>query len=144
LSAKYTDLMLKSYLMLFLGQLLRDHEQDALIINNSNNQKNSILGLLQYIQEHRQTVTLTEAAEWLGFNYIQTSRLIKEYTGRTFSELRREMRVHKAKELLHNPSLSMEEIVEAAGYHDVSHFYRDFKQFYGMTPMVYRAKQYKD
>ena len=50
----------------------------------------------------------------------------------------RELRARRAVELLANPAISLEQVVEAAGYTDVSHFYRSFRRDHGMTPAEYR------
>ncbi len=73
--------------------------------------------------------------------YISSSRLsrsFKAYTGRLFSEYLREVRLDHSKKLLEECDLSVERIIEKCGFRDVSAFYRNFREAYGMTPQIYR------
>ncbi|WP_029192515.1 response regulator transcription factor [Paenibacillus harenae] len=66
------------------------------------------------------------------------SSLIKKETGKTYSEYVINKRLSLAKELLHDSSLSIHEIVERVGYKDYFHFNKLFKKHYGITPSKYR------
>lgn len=48
------------------------------------------------------------------------------------------LRMEKAKHLLETSFLSVKEIAHRAGLNDESHFVRDFKMIYGVTPSCYR------
>jgi AraC family transcriptional regulator of arabinose operon len=45
-----------------------------------------------------------------------------------------------AKELLETTFLSIKEIVALVGFNDESHFVRNFKKLYGVTPSEHRAQ----
>ncbi len=140
-SKRHKERMVNILLMLFCTLLLRNHEKDVSVINPVvNKQDDNIVLALRYIKNNFSTVTFTHVAKLFNYSEAHFSRLIKEYTGRTFSEIVREIKVKKAAELLLNPAISTNEIVEKVGYTDVSHFYRNFKQHYGMTPIEYRNK----
>jgi two-component system response regulator YesN len=49
------------------------------------------------------------------------------------------MRMKKAQNLLETTLLSVKEIMVRVGIKDRSHFERDFKRIYGLTPTQYRA-----
>lgn len=73
--------------------------------------------------------------------YISTSKLsrsFKAYTGQLFSEYLREVRLNHSKRLLEEGDLSVEKIIEKCGFRDASAFYRNFRDFFGMTPQIYR------
>ena len=46
--------------------------------------------------------------------------------------------MERAKELLETSFLSVKEIAHRVGLNDESHFVRDFKMIYGLTPISYR------
>jgi AraC family transcriptional regulator of arabinose operon len=48
-------------------------------------------------------------------------------------------RMGVAKVLLETTFLSVKEVAAKAGFNDLSHFVRDFKKCYGLTPRHYRA-----
>ncbi|MGI6705982.1 MAG: AraC family transcriptional regulator [Clostridia bacterium] len=134
------DHILKSWFMLFCGQLLRKYEHKAEVPNLISKRDEDITEILQYIQTNYQTATLSKMAKQFYFDEAYLSRMIKEYTGENFRTLLRNIRVNKAAALLKNPYTSMEDIAEAVGYREVSSFYRNFKAYYGITPAEYREQ----
>ncbi|MBW5445280.1 response regulator [Cohnella sp. CFH 77786] len=72
----------------------------------------------------------------LSLGYLST--LIKKETGKTYTDYVTGKRLQLSKELLNDPSLSIQEIVERVGYKDYFHFNKLFKKHYGITPSKYR------
>ena len=70
----------------------------------------------------------------------QLCRLIRRYYGRTPQEEVVYLRLFRAYELLLTTDLSPETIAERIGYQSLSHFYRIFKEHYGVTPSEIRKK----
>lgn len=70
----------------------------------------------------------------------QLCRLIRRYYGRTPQEEVVHLRLFRAYELLLTTELSPEIIAERIGYQSLSHFYRIFKEQYGVTPNEIRKK----
>lgn len=73
--------------------------------------------------------------------YVSSSRLcrsFKAYTGKLFSEYLREVRLKHSTSLLENSDLSVKKIVAKCGFVDMSAFYRNFREAFGMTPQIYR------
>ena len=91
-----------------------------------------------YISERYPSATLTELAEILGYSAEYLSRRIAGLFGKTFRELLSDERLDEAARLLKETNLSAAQIVEAVGYENCSHFYRTFRERYGMTPRSYR------
>src|ERR1041385_4055837 len=67
--------------------------------------------------------------------------LFKAQTGLSFNSYIRSLRMQKAKEMLENSFLNVKEIMFTVGVKDESHFVRDFKQAYGLSPAKYRANR---
>lgn len=67
------------------------------------------------------------------------SRLVKQRTGYTFSELVNKFRVEHACALLERTALSASEIAFTSGFNDQSYFTKVFKKRTGKTPGEYRA-----
>ena len=65
-------------------------------------------------------------------------RLFKETFDCTINEYITEIRVNKAKYLLENTSMSVQEIGESVGAEDPAHFCRLFKKRVGTSPISYR------
>lgn len=66
--------------------------------------------------------------------------LFKAETGMSVMQYQKKLRMEEARRLLESTFLSGKEIMIRIGITDESHFVRDFKQSYGMTPAQYRAR----
>jgi AraC family transcriptional regulator of arabinose operon len=64
--------------------------------------------------------------------------LFKQETGTSPGQYLRELRFRRAEVLLRTTFLSLKEIAEEVGTISLSHFMKDFKKRYGMTPSEYR------
>ncbi|VGO23559.1 response regulator transcription factor [Pontiella sulfatireligans] len=69
------------------------------------------------------------------------SRKLKALTGLTPAKMIWNVRLKKAAALLASSELRVTDIAYDVGFSDAAHFSRYFKQFYGMSPSEYRAKQ---
>ncbi|MFG6382826.1 MAG: 2-isopropylmalate synthase [Lachnospiraceae bacterium] len=94
--------------------------------------------IMNYIQEHYLTVTLDELTEKMHLTKPYLSKYIKEKSGKTFGEIVKNVRMKRARTLLKNTSMTVENIAEDVGYQNVEHFNRLFKKKYGITPMQFR------
>jgi len=67
-------------------------------------------------------------------------QLFKRDTGRSPLQYLRDLRIQHAEELLRSTFLSVKEVAFLSGLEDVSHFVRDFKKRYGVTPSEFRIR----
>lgn len=81
---------------------------------------------------------LTDIADALFVNYSYLSNLFKQETGDTLSNYLLKQRMNRAKELLCDPFLTVAEVSQRVGYHNVKTFYSTFKKYYGESPRSYQ------
>ena len=98
---------------------------------------------LSYMQEHchEQHLSLGEVAEQVYVSQWHLSRLLNRVTGKSFFDLLGGMRIEKAKELLQDPGVRIQDVAEQTGYADLAHFSKSFKKHAGMTPGMYRNRE---
>lgn len=97
----------------------------------------------RYIQAHfQEELKLEDVSAVAGFNTTYFSTLFKKETGRNFSDYLTELRVNKAKELLCEEGLSIQDVCEMVGYRDLKYFSRLFKKVTGISPSDHR-KMYR-
>ncbi|MCM1182985.1 MAG: 2-isopropylmalate synthase [Roseburia sp.] len=101
-------------------------------------QDERLMEIMNYIQANYQTVTLSELAEHFHLSEQYVSKYIHEKSGKTFGDLVTNVRLKKAKTLLRNGNMTIENVASAVGYPNVEHFNRTFKKKMGMTPVQYR------
>lgn len=95
---------------------------------------------LRYIRKNlHRDVTRDETAKYAGISPSHFSRLIRERTGRSFSELLRQCRVELAAKLLQDTERPLVDIAGECGFCDQSYFTHVFQQAKGQTPRQFRA-----
>ncbi len=100
-----------------------------------------IYKLKQYIQDHlhdSDKVSLIHLAEVVFFNPSYLSRFFKQETGTTLSDYITAARIEKAKRLLAQPELKVQDVAERVGYGNATNFTRFFRKLTGVTPQDYR------
>ena len=83
-------------------------------------------------------LTLGKMAESVNLSPPYFCYLFKTITGVPPAKYLKSLRMQQAATLLTTTFLSIKEIVRRVGLTDESHFVRDFKRLYGMTPSEYR------
>ena len=78
-------------------------------------------------------------AERHGMTSAALSQYFKAQTGMTVMDYLTQCRMEKAKQLLREGKLTLNEITEKIGYINTSSFIRRFKSLYGLTPRQYVA-----
>lgn len=106
--------------------------------NSEINGDDRLVTMLNYIQANYQNVTLEEMAARFNLSEPYISKYIKDKSGKTFGEHVVNTRMKKAKSLLRNGNMTVENISAAVGYQNVEHFNRLFKKTFNMTPGQYR------
>lgn len=103
------------------------------------NRDDRLLSMINYIQSNYRTVTLESLAEEFHLSTPYVSKYIKDKSGRTFGEHVTQIRLKKAKTLLKNGNMTIENISYSIGYPNAEHFSRVFKKAFQMTPVQYRS-----
>lgn len=110
-------------------------------LNNKTTEKNSIVSNARsYIEKNYKNskLTLNHIAKHVHVSNAYLSRLFKEKTGETISELITKIRINKAKELLRNSDFKIYEIAYEIGIDDPAYFSQLFKKITGLSPKEYK------
>lgn len=132
------NLILKGYVLLLFGRVLDEYQQKMESMGSIREAESALPEMMRYIRGNYSTVTLSSMARHFGRSEGYLSRYIRRETGRTFRFLLKDFRMKRAAEMIENSSCSIEEVAAGVGYADISCFYRNFKDSFGMTPMQYR------
>lgn len=81
---------------------------------------------------------LNGLAEKLHYNAAYLGQLFQKEVGEPFNLYLLNYRLEKAKQLLHQTELSVDEISSAVGFQTPTYFIRMFKSNVGLTPLKYR------
>jgi len=96
--------------------------------------------ILSYIEENYMdnALSLVSLSDSLKLNPTYVSYFFKEQVGENFINYISKLRINKAKELLCNTNISIQEIAEQVGYANSGVFIRAFKKHEGNTPGKFR------
>ena len=99
-----------------------------------------VRAVVDYMQEHLAAeITLETMAEALHVSESTLARTIKNHFNMRYGELLTQMRMERAKHLLRNSTLRLNEIAEQVGYKSYIAFYKAFIRSEEMTPTDYRS-----
>ena len=95
--------------------------------------------ILEYIsRNYDKQLRLEEVAEQVFITPAYLGIIFKKETGKNFTAYLTELRMEKAKELLLDVRININEITYKVGYNNVRYFSRTFKEYVGITPKEYR------
>lgn len=77
---------------------------------------------------------------YIIYSIVSETTLIKENTGKNYSQLIRDLRIRQAKKYLKITNLKIGEIAERIGYHSPDHFTSTFRYVTGISPSAWRQK----
>jgi len=120
-----------------LLEICAQHIQDKHWVNYKNVSRSD--QITQYFQLHYQeSISIEQMSEALSISKSTLSRLIQRFFSSTFTEYLTHIRIDKAKQLLSETTLTIQEIAGSVGFKDPYYFMKVFKKLTGYTPSMYR------
>lgn len=119
---------------------------DKQIIDLSNMMKNNSVKYTPIIQQvvnyinknYYEELSLKTLSQKYKINSSYLGQLFAKEVGYSFSEYLNKVKNMKAKDLILNTNMKINDIAKEVGYLDTSYFYRKFKNFYGVSPATLR------
>lgn len=95
---------------------------------------------IRYIDENYQRMefSVTDVADYLRYSASYLNKIFNEHAGVSVHEFINRKRIGKARELLGQSDLLINDIAGLAGFSSSNYFYYVFKKELGMTPSAYR------
>lgn len=82
--------------------------------------------------------SVEDLARLVDLSVSRFHHLFKAETDKTPTYYLRTLRLNFARELIQTSRLSMKQVLNTVGVKDRSHFYREFKRIFGLTPTQWR------
>jgi len=98
----------------------------------------AVIALMKH--DPRQALPLSRLAQSVNLSTTRLWYLFKAETGCPPGRYLKTLRMQDATTLLLDTFLSVKEIIARVGFSDGSHFVKDFKRIYGVTPTEYRKQ----
>lgn len=112
----------------------------AIVSRSDEIKKKTVEIAIFYVEKnYMKDISLESCAEQVGMHPVILSKSFKQVAGKNFIDYLTELRLDKAKELLRNTDLKINEIADQVGYQH-SYLNRIFKKQVGLTPSLYREQ----
>ncbi|MCR6514786.1 MAG: response regulator transcription factor [Clostridium sp.] len=89
-------------------------------------------------ERYSEELSLKTLAYQYNINSSYLGRIFTKEVGMSFSDYLNKVKNTKAKELILETNMKINDIAKAIGYTDTSYFYRKFKKYYGICPSTLR------
>lgn len=100
-----------------------------------------VMNVFDYIEAHfQESIGLKDVAKALGYSPAYLTDLVKRHTGKAINRWIIERRIAAVQELLLDSDNSIEKIAEETGYCNPGHLFRQFRQYMGNTPNIWRKE----
>ena len=98
--------------------------------------------ILSYISDHfcEDSFSVRSVADEFQMSVSNLSHFFKKNSGQNISEYIASLRFERAKELLRDTNMVLQDISDSCGYLHLSTFMRQFKQRENCTPAIYRSR----
>ena len=137
---KASNLVMKSYVSIFLGEVIRRYSSRIIFLDNEGEMKDAP-AILKDMQTNLKFASLKWLAGKWSMSQQDMNYMLKTEVGYSFNYILNDMRLKVSAQMLLMTSLSVEAIMEETGHSDHTVFYQKFKKRYGMTPQAYRKQK---
>lgn len=140
------ELLLQQIMILLLRALKVRSDTQGNLPAPEDDLKNTRFNKIEafFHNHYAESITEEDLAQALAVSRRQTSRILRQYCGKSFQEKLEDMRMHYALRYLVWTDLSVEAIAFRVGYRSATGFFVAFKRRHAMTPAEYRQKERKN
>jgi YesN/AraC family two-component response regulator len=97
--------------------------------------------LAMIAERFREPIGLSDLSRDLGYSAAYLTHTLRRESGKTVLQWIIHHRLEEAKRLMNETDWSWQRIAEAVGYTNYSHFLRQFRQAYGVSPSAWRSQR---
>lgn len=127
-------------LLVLVGRYFRENvSQQSEVMEMFDRHRDAIMKAIKYIDGHfSESISLEEISRVALLSQSYFSYLFKLITNKTFVEYLNSKRIEHAMDLLRNSDKLVVDVCFEAGFKNVNHFNRTFKNTVGLSPTEYR------
>ena len=131
------ELAVNMHIQRFMLSLLR-YDLENRLKTHDNHDAEFLQPIINYVETHlSDRINMQEVCSLVGMSYTYFSKLFKQKTGFSFTDFVNRKRISEAERLLVTENWQTQEIAEAVGIQNMTHFYELFKRYNKCTPKQY-------
>lgn len=130
--------LIDNYIMILITHLARLKQYNTNLTTSLFKNHQLMNDILHYIKNHYKDGNLNTMCKIFGYDPSYTSKLVKQFAGKTFKQLVNEERMKNASILLHNQDIPIYEVASKIGINNLTSFYKRFYEYAQCTPLDYR------
>lgn len=128
-------IVMKLLVLILRGLAARNCQLQPKLSATAQRQQRIVDYTVYYLENHyEEEITLERLAHDQYISPAYLSKIFKEATGMSPINYLINIRLNRAKELLHHEHLTVKEIASTVGYQDAYHFSKSFKKQFGIAP----------
>lgn len=132
--------IIKGYVIRFLHLLTGEHTFSLTSAEKAHLRRQLYLDICAYTKKHCADISINKLVEKFHYNADYFNRIIKEFSGMTYTEFLHDVRLKEAERLLTETDRPICAVASEIGYHNLGYFYRIFREKHGVLPKEYRQK----
>ena len=126
-----------SIFSLFIG-LSRCYKKQFISETPISTSDHNVTMMLNYMSHNFKTVTVESLAKEFNYHPKYIPNMLKNHTGKTFSEIIRDSKLNYACVLMKQTDMTITSIIQESGYSNRTQFYHVFEEHFGMSPNEFR------
>jgi len=133
---------INAYMHIIFVELVRAYNQNKsgqLLRLNQKIIPDDFLRILRFVEKNADNYSLSELGTKFGYSTSYLASIIRKTSGESFSDLKKELRLSKAANLLITTDQNINEISDAVGIKNKSFFFKEFEKRYQHSPAKYRT-----
>ena len=140
---EHTLWRLKKQIEFFLIDVYKTHVKETEhLVKKETNRDREFTRAVQFLHAHlSEVLTLEQIAKECSMSISKLKQLFREKAGCGPINYLIELRIEKAKQLIHTSEMNVSEIAAALGFSSPHYFSRQFKKITGMSPREYAQKE---
>jgi AraC-like DNA-binding protein len=134
----HSDRIMDNLISIFFSLLVRKYGNRPIAGGQTDVLRERYGDMITYVYNNFRTVTMAKTAKRFNVSAAHCSRLIKGITGKNFTTLIRNIRMHHAQAMLSSSNTRIYDISYFLGYENQETFIRAFKKEFDISPAQYR------
>lgn len=136
--------IVKGYVYRLLDYIAAEYQYSYTKEEHDSYRKYLFYEVKNFMFHHLSDIQIQDLVNEFHYQRNYFNRLIREFTGQTYSDYLIKIRLSRAEHLIKTTDLNIDDIILSVGYNNKGFFYENYKKAYGTTPAATRRQTRPD